>query len=60
MQNHVDRCMMNDLQKAERRMASDGAGFRLLWILTMTLGVLLGALAVLYVWYGTSDEIRLA
>ena len=51
---------MNDLQKAERRMASDGAGFRLLWILTMTLGVLLGALAVLYVWYGTSDEIRLA
>ena len=60
MQNYVDRCMMNDLQKAERRMASDGAGFRLLWILTMTLGVLLGALAVLYVWYGTSDEIRLA
>ena len=54
-----DICLMIDLKLAEKQMAEDGAGFRLLWVLTMALGSLLGALAVLYVWYGSSDEVRL-
>ena len=54
-----DICLMVDLKLAEKQMAEDGAGFRLLWVLTMALGSLLGALAVLYVWYGSSDEVRL-
>ena len=54
-----DVCMMNDLKMAEQKMASDGAGFQLLWFLTMTLGFSLFLLLIMYVWYGTSDEVRL-